>query len=66
VEPVVRRRLVNLKIAAEHWGVNERTVRRRIADGTITGYRIGNRLVRVDINELDKALHTIPTGGNAA
>jgi excisionase family DNA binding protein len=58
----VRRRLATLKTAADYIGCNERTIRRRIADGTLTGYRLGNRLVRVDLNELDKALHVIPTG----
>lgn len=57
------RRLVTLVEAASLTGCNPRTIRRRIADGTITGYRMGPRLVRVDANELDALLHPIPSGG---
>ncbi|ELP45597.1 DNA-binding protein, excisionase family [Mycobacterium avium subsp. paratuberculosis S5] len=32
-----------------------------IADGRLAGYRSGNRLVRVDLNELDAAMK--PFGG---
>jgi excisionase family DNA binding protein len=41
--------------------VSVKTLRRRITDGTITGYRIG-RLVRVDLDELSQRLAVaIPT-----
>jgi len=49
--------------AAERHGVHPKTIRRRIADGTITGYRSGPRLIRVDPDEVDAALlRPIPTG----
>ena len=51
-------RLETLASAAERHGVHPRTIRRRIADGTITGYRSGPRLVRVDPDEVDQALLT--------
>ena len=54
------RRYASLSDAAEYIGVNEKTVRRRIADGTLIGYRLGGRLLRVDLNELDQALRPIP------
>ena len=57
-----RRRLVPIPEAADYLCVNPRTVRRRIADGTITGYRFGARLVRVDLDELDRSMRVIPTG----
>ncbi len=43
----------------------ERTLRRYIASGRLTGYRVGPRLVRVDLNELDANLRPIvpPNGG---
>jgi excisionase family DNA binding protein len=54
-------RLVPLAEAAAHFHVSVKTLRRRIADGTITGYRVG-RLIRVDINELTQRLVvTIPS-----
>lgn len=52
--------------AAARHGVNPRTIRRRIADGTITGYRFGPRLIRVDPDEVDAALRPIPTVGSVA
>jgi excisionase family DNA binding protein len=57
----IGRRYASLSDAAEYLGVNEKTVRRRIADGTLTGYRLGGRLLRVDLNELDQAFRPIPT-----
>lgn len=58
-----RRRYVKLAEAAEYLGVTDRTVRQMIADGRLTGYRNGNRLVRVDLNEVDSAMK--PFGGAA-
>lgn len=56
------RRLATLSDAADYARVNPRTLRRRIADGSLTGYRMGPRLVRVDLNELDALLAPIPAG----
>jgi excisionase family DNA binding protein len=62
-----QRRLVSINQAAEYCGVVPRTIRRRIADGSLTGYRLGTRLVRVDQRDLDRLLRPIPTaGGDAA
>lgn len=58
-----RRRYVKLAEAAEYLGVTDRTVRSMIADGRLTGYRSGARLVRVDLNEIDAAMK--PFGGAA-
>lgn len=57
------RRLASIDDAAEYAGVCSRTIHRRIAEGDLTGYRMGPRLIRVDLNELDAALRPIPTGG---
>ena len=61
--PVGRRRYVKMSEAAEYLGVTDRTVRQMIADGRLTGYRNGSRLVRVDLNEIDAAMQ--PFGGAA-
>ena len=54
-------RLVDLAAAADALSVSVKTVRRRIADGTVTGYRVG-RLIRVDLDELRERLAVvIPT-----
>nr|WP_237211713.1 helix-turn-helix domain-containing protein [Rhodococcus ruber] len=56
-----RRRLVSVAQAAEELGVCGRTIRNRISDGTITGYRLGPRLLRVDLDELDALLRPVAT-----
>jgi excisionase family DNA binding protein len=53
--PVHPNRLIPLADAAEHFHVSVKTLRRRIADGTIAGYRVG-RLIRVDLDELTQSL----------
>ena len=58
-----RPRWASLEVAAEYIGVSPKTLRRRIADGEIRGYRIGSRLIRVDLAELDALASPIPTRG---
>jgi len=59
------KRLVTVADAASYAAVTTKTLRRRISDGTITGYRFGPRLIRVDLNELDAmVLRPIPTAGS--
>lgn len=49
--------------ASEYACCSTKTLRRRIADGSLTGYRMGPRLLRVDLNELDEILRPIPAAG---
>lgn len=56
-----RRRYVKIAEAADYLQVTDRTIRQMIADGRLTGYRSGGRLIRVDLNELDAAMK--PFGG---
>jgi excisionase family DNA binding protein len=56
-----QRRYLKLSEAAEYLGVTDRTIRNMIADGRLTGYRCGPRLIRVDLNEVDAAMS--PFGG---
>ena len=58
------RRLASLETTAEYLDVSIRTVRRYAAEGTITCYRIGGRLLRVDLNEVDQMLRQIPSAAN--
>jgi len=60
------RRLASLADAADYAAVNPRTIRRRIADGSLTGYRLGARILRVDLEELDALLRPIATTHGAA
>ena len=57
------RELVSIPRAAEHLGISEKSVRRYISQGRLTGYRLGKRLIRVDLAEVDSALRQIPTAG---
>lgn len=54
----MKRRYITVTEAAEYLQISDRTVRRLIADGELTGYRIGRsgRLIRVDLNEIDDVL----------
>jgi excisionase family DNA binding protein len=40
---------------ADYMGVSLRTVREWITQGSIPGYRINARVIRVDLNEVDAA-----------
>jgi excisionase family DNA binding protein len=53
---------VSIAAAAEHYGVSRQTVRRWIAGGKITAYRVEPRLIRVDLDEIEaKIIHPVPT-----
>lgn len=53
-------RYVSLTKAADFTDSSVRTIRRRISDGTIQGYRVpGCRAIRVDLNELEALLKPI-------
>lgn len=47
--------------AAARWDVSTDTIRRLIASGQITGYRLNNRIIRVNVDEVDAAFRPIPT-----
>lgn len=57
------RRFVSIAEAAVYSASSPRTIRRRIADGTLIAYRMGPRLVRVDLDDVDRLLTVIPVGG---
>ncbi len=57
---------ITIGAAAVRLGVHPKTIRRRIADGQLTGYRVGPHLIRLDPAEVDALLRPIPTGGSAA
>jgi len=54
------RRLASLAKAGKEYDVSEKTVRRWISSGLITGYRVG-KLVKVDLDEIEaKVVEVIP------
>lgn len=61
-EEARQRRLAKLSAVAAEYGTTTKTLRRRIAAGNLTGYRLaGGRTILVDRNELDEALKPIRT-----
>jgi excisionase family DNA binding protein len=46
--------------AARRTGVSTKTIRRRIAEGQLTGYRFGPHLIRLNPTEVDNLLRPIP------
>lgn len=55
------RRYESLAQAAERTGVSRRTLRRRIASGHLTAFRVGPRIIRLDPDEVDRLFVAIPT-----
>jgi excisionase family DNA binding protein len=44
---------LTIQTAAERFGVSTKTIRRRIADGTIPAVRIGPQIIRIPAASLD-------------
>ncbi len=59
----IARRYLTLAEAAEWYGVSERTLRRRIADGSLPAYRVGPRSIRVKAVDVEALAEPIPAGG---
>ena len=61
------RRLTSIQAAADYADVSTRSIRRWIARGELPAYRVGPRLIRVDLDDLDRLARPIPTAmGGAA
>lgn len=54
---------LSLEQAADVMAMSVKTVRRRIADGTIPAYRCGRGTIRIRLDELECALRRVPAGG---
>ncbi|MBA3718686.1 MAG: excisionase family DNA-binding protein [Nocardioidaceae bacterium] len=57
------RRPASIAAASEYAGVHPRTIRRWIAAGWVTAYRMGPRLIRVDMDDIDSLHKRIPAAG---
>lgn len=58
-------RLASIAEAAAYVRCSSKTIRRRIAEGSLTGYRFGPRAIRVDLDEVDRLLRPIPSARRA-
>lgn len=56
---------VTIQRAAEYLDVTDKTIRRRIADGTLKAYRVGPRLIRIDRESLLAFAGSKPLGAFA-
>lgn len=54
--------LMDADTAAEYWSISSRKFRELVAEGIITGRRVGPRLVRYSKSELDAASAEFPHG----
>jgi len=52
---------LTLAEAAQLMSVSVKTLRRRIADGTIPAYRCGRRVIRIRVDDLERAFLPIPS-----
>jgi excisionase family DNA binding protein len=60
-----RRRYASVAEAADYLGLSPKTLRRYIASGRLTAYRVGPRHLRVDLDEVDdKLARPIPTAAS--
>ena len=56
----------DIPAAAEVYGVSTKTIRRWIAAGFIDAYRVGPRLLRVDLEADQRLVRPLPTAGRAS
>lgn len=57
---------LSLEQAAQITEQSVKTIRRRIADGTLPAYRFGGRSIRIKLEDLEAAARLIPTVGTCA
>ncbi len=54
-------KFISQDAAAERWSVSVDTIRRLIASGRVSAYRLNGRIIRLDVGEVDAAFRPIPT-----
>lgn len=63
-QPVSMPRRLSLQESCDYLGVDECTLRRWIRSGKLRANRVGPKLIRIDLAELDKLIE--PIGGSAS
>ena len=51
---------ISQREAARRWNIHLDTVRKLISDGRVTAYRLNNRIIRINVAELDACFREIP------
>jgi excisionase family DNA binding protein len=62
----IARKYAALSEAADWYGVSERTIRRRISEGRLAAVRVGPRVIRVRLDDLETLGDPIPVVGQVA
>ena len=57
---------LTLRVGAEQYGISERTLRRRIAEGKLPAIRVGPRSIRIAAADLDQLGTPIPSASSGA
>ena len=57
-EAQLGQRYFTVQQTAEYLGLCERSIRDMIADGRLKGYRLGGRVLRLRLDEIDKAMES--------
>lgn len=57
--PTVTRRFVDVEQAAAHLGLCQKTIRTLVARGDLPAYRIGRKILRLDLADVEALL--VPT-----
>lgn len=52
--------------AADYLKITPRTVRRMVSSGQLPAFRLGPRLLRIDLADVDALLRRVPTAGGGA
>lgn len=60
-DPRVRRRYITMAEAVEYTGLSARTLRTYVANGRLTGYRVGPRALRLSLAEVEDLFVPVPT-----
>jgi excisionase family DNA binding protein len=60
---MAHKRLIPLADASSQLTLDEKTLRRYISQGILTGYRVGPRAIRLDADEVDALARPIPAAG---
>jgi excisionase family DNA binding protein len=59
-------RPATITAAAEYAPCGRRTIQRYIHQGKLTAWRLGPKMIRVDLDEIDQLFRRIPGTGDAA
>jgi excisionase family DNA binding protein len=60
------KKYISIADGAALYGISERTIRRRIADGSLRSWRVGPKLIRIDLADLERITRRVPAASDGA